>query len=335
MPMLLRIASVLVLLTTAVAQEPVDFERQVLPVLQERCFRCHRAVDDRGRVRKPKGELRLDGVDWIAKGGELGEVLVPGDPDESSLYARVVLPDDHDDKMPAKGKPTTPEENELLRAWIAEGAEFGSWVGEPGPGDSDELAEEIHRPAAVALLDQLADGKRPLASRVLEQAAAAGRVRIESVQPGSPLLRVEFFGREGEVDDAAVAALKPLRTHVAHLSLARTVITDRALDVVGSMPLLVRLDLRRTAVTDRGLAALSDLSELRSLNLYGTAVTDRGLEALEGLSNLEALYLFETEVTDRGVAELAVKLPEVRIHYLVQLPESREREPDARRRRGD
>ena len=307
--------------TTVAAQGPVAFEQQVLPLLEEHCFRCHQGVDDRGRERRPKGGLRLDGAEWIRRGGDGGPVLVPGAPDRSSLYRRVILPDDHDDKMPARGQRTSAEDNELLRRWIAAGAEFGDWSGQPGPAESPEAEPAAARPAGVTVLLESARGVAPLPARVIDEVGRDERVRIEPVLPGSPLLRVHFAGREAAVDDAVVSALRPLRDHIAHLDLARTRISDLGLDEVGRMTRLVRLDLRRTSVTDAGMSALSDLRQLRYLNLYGTAVGDRGAVSLEGLAGLRSLYLWDTQVTDDGVERLRAKLPSARIRHRMELPD--------------
>lgn len=319
-----RVVLPAVLLTSAAAaQQSVRFERDVLPVLEQRCFRCHRGVDGKGRKRVPKGGLRLDGSAWILRGGDLGPALVPGDPGQSSLYQRIVLPDDDDEKMPAKGKPTTPEENELLRAWIAQGADFGGWVGQPGPAAEAEAAP-ARLPQRVAEWARLAEGVRPLPPEMLEKVAE--RAEVTPVVPGSPLLRVAF---RGEASDRDVAALAPLAEHVAHLDLGRTQVTDVALGAVGRMPRLAHLDLRRTAITDAGLEELSGLGELRYLNLYGTVVTDRGMAALHGLEALQAVYLWGTRVTDAGVEALRQALPRARVQHVMALPGS-----GAPRRRG-
>lgn len=94
---------------------------------------CHRETykdPERGRTRKPKGDLRMDTPEEILKAGESEKVAVtPGKPDESEALARVLLPEDSDDFMPPKGDPLTKEEVELLRKWIGEGAKFGAWKG--------------------------------------------------------------------------------------------------------------------------------------------------------------------------------------------------------------
>ena len=57
------------------------------------------------------------------KGAGDDAIVVPGKPDESTLYTRVVLPADHDDRMPPKGAPLTKAQTDLIKLWIASGAE--------------------------------------------------------------------------------------------------------------------------------------------------------------------------------------------------------------------
>lgn len=101
----------------------VSFEKDVLPVLERSCAECHSAKEN-------FSNLRLDTAEAILKGGDLGKVLEPGNPDESSLYLRVALPQDDLDFMPVEGDPLTEDEVETLRQWIEQGADFGGWTGE-------------------------------------------------------------------------------------------------------------------------------------------------------------------------------------------------------------
>jgi mono/diheme cytochrome c family protein len=99
---------------------PVDFARDVRPILADNCFQCH-GPDDAER----QAELRLDvweGPDDI-RGAE--DIVVAREPDESELIARITS-DDPDTRMPPadSGKTLTPEQIETLRAWVAQGAEY-------------------------------------------------------------------------------------------------------------------------------------------------------------------------------------------------------------------
>ena len=99
----------------------IEFNRDIRPILTENCFSCH-GVDSASR----KAGLRLDRFeDAIAplKGGQ--RAIVPGKLEESEVIARIMT-DDEDDIMPPpkSHKVLKPAEKELLKRWIAEGAQY-------------------------------------------------------------------------------------------------------------------------------------------------------------------------------------------------------------------
>ena len=96
------------------AAEPVNFVRDVGPIFERRCLRCH-------STEKAEGELSFSSRADFLRGGETGAVVVAGKPDESLLIEVV---SGNPPKMPAKGSPLTKVEVERLRAWIAAGAEW-------------------------------------------------------------------------------------------------------------------------------------------------------------------------------------------------------------------
>jgi hypothetical protein len=96
------------------ADGPVDYTRDIKPLLQERCFACHGAL-------KQNAKLRLDSGELIRKGGSSGKAVVPGKAAESVLLERVSDPDE-DTRMPPEGQPLTPDQIKTLRAWIDQGA---------------------------------------------------------------------------------------------------------------------------------------------------------------------------------------------------------------------
>lgn len=95
--------------------EPVSFAEQVRPLLSGKCFQCH-GNDAASR----KAGLRLDVAD---PGPESPKVIEPGDPAASELLKRITAADP-EDRMPppAHGEALTPDEIDVIRAWIAEGA---------------------------------------------------------------------------------------------------------------------------------------------------------------------------------------------------------------------
>jgi len=120
--------------STASAQDAVDFEKQILPILKESCFKCHvKEHEEDGKVKKPKGGLRLDGAAVIMKGGKEypEENVVAGKPDASWLLKTMALPDSDDLAMPPEGKGDriSAENQALIKKWIESGASFGAWKG--------------------------------------------------------------------------------------------------------------------------------------------------------------------------------------------------------------
>lgn len=103
--------------------EPIDFDRHVLPILNDRCDSCHHAPFDRsGRLVNPKASLRFDSYQQVMKGNLDGPVVVANDLEGSSLYTVLKLPEDDDLFMPPKGGPMSAERIDIIKRWIEEGA---------------------------------------------------------------------------------------------------------------------------------------------------------------------------------------------------------------------
>ncbi|HZW32427.1 MAG TPA: PSD1 and planctomycete cytochrome C domain-containing protein [Isosphaeraceae bacterium] len=108
------LAGGLLLAGSPAAGEPVDYLRQVKPILKQRCYACHGAM-------KQKAGLRLDTGTAIRRGGDSGPAIEPGHAEESLLLERVTE-SDPTMRMPPEGAPLTSEQIALLRAWIVQGA---------------------------------------------------------------------------------------------------------------------------------------------------------------------------------------------------------------------
>lgn len=107
----------------------IDFVKDIWPIMKRSCIKCHKEpYMKNGKLRKPKAELILINKKGILKGSEDGKVIVAGKPDKSSFYKRIILPEDDDDIMPAKGDPLSKDETALIKNWILQGAKFGKWV---------------------------------------------------------------------------------------------------------------------------------------------------------------------------------------------------------------
>ncbi|MCA9034977.1 MAG: PSD1 domain-containing protein [Planctomycetaceae bacterium] len=118
------ISAFVVLLISALAvpagafQPPVDFNRDIRPILSDKCLTCH-GPDEATR----EGNLRLD--DGTRFSGGEGSVIVPGKSAESELYQRISATDP-DIAMPPRefNKQLNDQQKELIRRWIDQGGEW-------------------------------------------------------------------------------------------------------------------------------------------------------------------------------------------------------------------
>jgi len=300
------------LATTALtASAKVDFAKDVFPILERQCFECHNAE-------KQKGELRLDTRELMLKGGDTGAAFVPGKGAESLLVQRVMLPRDDDDAMPPKGDGLTKAQQDLLKQWIDEGADWPAGVvvaekktDDLGPGPKPSSAEL----KAVAELAKLGIQVREVANNVNWRYA---NLRVAGT----------------EFDSKAFTLLGQVQ-NLLDLNLSNVKLKDADLKAIGGLKLLQRLNLSGSTVTDAGLAHLGGLGALTYLNLFNTQVTDAGLKSLAGLKNLKNIYLFETKATEAGVAALKKSLPQAKIDTGWDMKELAKIEAEIKQREAD
>ncbi|MEO6848345.1 MAG: c-type cytochrome domain-containing protein [Chthoniobacterales bacterium] len=92
----------------------LTFTKNIRPIFEASCFRCH------GSERQ-KDRLRLDSLHAVLKGSKEGPVVVPGESAKSSLVIAVSQLD-HDSAMPPRGRALSKKQVALIRAWIDQGA---------------------------------------------------------------------------------------------------------------------------------------------------------------------------------------------------------------------
>lgn len=102
------------------ATNKIDFARDIKPIFDASCVRCHGPV-------KPKSSFRLDSRAAALKGGDDGVDILPGNSAKSPLiHYTSALVEDLEMPPTGKGDPLTPAQIGLLRAWIDQGAEWGN-----------------------------------------------------------------------------------------------------------------------------------------------------------------------------------------------------------------
>lgn len=153
-------------LSSRAAEKPVDFSREVLPILSENCFLCH-GPDAKTR----EAELRLDSF-----AGATAKAIVPGNSDDSVAIRRIYS-SDPDERMPppAAKRSLTEEQKQVLKRWVDEGAQYAKhWAFTP----------PVRPPVPVAggarLQTDTANAAAPLRNPV--DAFVAARLAAEGLQ---------------------------------------------------------------------------------------------------------------------------------------------------------
>jgi hypothetical protein len=113
----------------------VEFEKDVFPLLEGRCGRCHMGGE-------AKGGLAMD-KDKIGREIGKGKAIVPGESSKSDLVKLISLPEGDGDRMPPKGAPLGEREIQVIKEWIDAGAALegeGAMVAEKEPAAAPKEA---------------------------------------------------------------------------------------------------------------------------------------------------------------------------------------------------
>ncbi|MGC4003973.1 MAG: DUF1549 domain-containing protein [Pirellulales bacterium] len=157
-------------------QPPVDYRKEIQPLLARKCYACH------GPGTAESG-LRFDRADGaLGKAADSGEIAIaPKNPAGSEVIRRVTSTDDEARMPPKSHKPLTPAEVDLLKRWIAEGAAWnGHWAFDP-----------VKEPAIPATKN--ADwAKNPIDAFVLAKLEAAGLKPNPAADKATWLRRATF-----------------------------------------------------------------------------------------------------------------------------------------------
>jgi hypothetical protein len=156
------LALVLGVAPASAADAPILYNRDIRPILAENCFACH-GPDSASR----KASLRLDRRDDAIK----AKAIVPGKPEDSELVQRIHGQDGKAIMPPPKSKKTlTAAQKELLKKWIAAGAEYqphwafmpvAKTIAVPQPKDAQHW---VRNPIDAFVLDRLErEGLKPAA----------------------------------------------------------------------------------------------------------------------------------------------------------------------------
>src|SRR6188508_208984 len=285
-------------------QEANAYADIIQPIFESKCYGCHNKS-------KKKGKLRLDEPEFILKGGKDGEVIKPGNADESDMMKRLLLPRNEEDHMPPKEKPQL-KDNEiaLIHWWIATGATFDKKT-------KDLEQPEKIKPILISLQKEVKKILPDVPQAMIEKADEKALQKIKDsgiivfpVARNSNYLTVNFVTVD-PITYNDIALLLNIKKQLVWLNLGQKKIPDSLLGLIAQLTNLTRLQLDNTPITDKGLVSLQSLVNLQYLNLVGTKVTAQGVVQLKALPKLQALYLYKTFISSSDWSVLKNNFPKV------------------------
>jgi len=285
-------------------QEANVYADIVQPIFERKCYSCH-------NKNKKKGKLRLDEPAFILKGGKDGEVIKPGNAEESDMMKRLLLPRNDEDHMPPKEKPQL-KDNEiaLIHWWIATGATFDKKT-------KDLEQPEKIKPVLLALQKEEKKVLPDLPQTPVEQADEKAIQKLKDrgiivfpVARNSNYLKVNFITVDS-ITSNDISLLLGIKKQLVWLNLGYKKIHDSLLVPIAQLTNLTRLQLDNTPITDKGLVPFQSLVNLQYLNLVGTKVTAQGMLQLKSLPKLQAIYLYKTFISSSDWPLLKSNFPKV------------------------
>jgi uncharacterized membrane protein len=301
---------------TSVAAKPDSamllYDDLLQPVLQAKCLSCHNDA-------RAKGEYSMTSLQNMMKGGESGKAgLVPGYADSSEMYRRLLLPEDDDDRMPPKGKtPMTAAETELVRYWIAAGANAGTYV--------KDIKKDATISAAVAAVEpelkkykrrqEIAKHRSVQLKRSLDTLARQLNVSIsrDTTADEDDLYVLTMKFPPARFSGDQMRELAPFGDVFSKLSLVSSGVEDEGLYHIAQMPNVKALYLQKTNIKGSGIVHLQGMTSLEVLNLSYTGVDDKAALDLLKIPNLREVYLFQTRTSPDVIKALQAYKPSLRI----------------------
>ncbi len=296
-------------------EEMVLFDDVVMAFIDVKCRSCH-------NQNKMKGGYDMTSYDLLMAGGESQRMgVIAGAPDVSELVKRVLLPADHEDRMPPKGKtPLTESEIEILTGWIKQGASPNQKVGEIK--DSILIDNiEAYLPELTAHLVKQHQTEQELEKIETKLHALATEIglevkRYEGEEGREPFFSISMTFPPAQITDESLKQLSPYYAYFRKVSIVGSEISDDGLYLVSKMKNLKELYLQKTKISSEGLAYLTKLPELEMINLSYTNIDDPSIIQLASFPSLAKVYLLGNDLSDQVVQ--ATKKANPRIQLLLE-----------------
>lgn len=286
-----------------IPDNPLVYGDVVARILDNNCISCH-------NPNKQKGELLMNELGGLLKGGESGNTLVPGNPEESEMVRRLHLPMADEEHMPPEGeRPLSKNEIGILERWIALGA-----------SDTLRLNHLSNNEPLAALIKEMMEpdpmerwAGLPVVADSTIKRLSSDYLTIGRIAGSANALHVNMY-KPPTYDPELISGLAPISANIVQMDLSGLPLGEKEMGLVATCNNLEWLEIDRTPVTDKQLDALRHLSKMHTLKVYDTGIGDASVDVFKKLKNLKSLYVWKTKITESALEELKTDAPGLSIN---------------------
>jgi hypothetical protein len=276
-----------------IPDNPLIYQHVVGRIIDDNCVSCH-------NPNKRKGQLLMISLEEIMKGGEVGNTIIPFDPEASELIRRLHLPMEDEEHMPPEGKkPLDDNEIQILERWIALGASDTLRLNHLD--DNEPLVALVKGLMVPDPMEKWKDLPKVADSTI--QNLSSDYLTIDRIANNSNALSVAAY-LPPVYDSKYILNLNRVAQNIVELNLSGLPIGTEEMGLVSRCTNLEWLELDGTPITDQEIDTLKNLTKLRLLKIYQTSIGDTGINTLQELPNLRKLYLWETNASSKALSDL-------------------------------
>ncbi|MEM7379635.1 MAG: c-type cytochrome domain-containing protein [Bacteroidota bacterium] len=286
-----------------IPENPILYTHIVQPILENNCVQCH-------NPNKQKGGLLMTDISALLKGGESGNTLIPGDPEQSEMIRRLHLPSEDEEHMPPEGeRPLQANEIRILERWIALGASDTTRLEHLEPSEPlTQLIRELMQPDPLKKWETLpvvADSTlNRLSSDYLSLIRMAGTTNALKVNAYMP----------PEYSAQILLDLMPIRENIVELDLSGLPLGQDEMSFAANCPNLEWLEIDKTPISDVEIDTLRNLQKIQLLKVFETEIGDKSIDLFRGWKALKSLYVWDTEISQSVLEEFKSENPGILIN---------------------
>jgi len=275
----------------ALKKDGTVYQDLIMPILTQKCISCHNNS-------KSKGGLKMHDFSHLMKGGKSGLVVMSGNPDESEMVKRVLLPLTDEHHMPPKGRSQLTEaELAVIQYWIKNGADKTFPVSNIPKEDAiNQFISLVSSQVDIAVPELPA--QKPVDAAILQSLASKGVVMIP-LDAKKNLYKANFT----EANPETIAEIKKIGPNILTLLIQDKKLTNEWTNALANLTNIQSISLTSCTFPSNTHLKFDQLKTLKKLNLTSTQSDDITTFRMQLPSSITQVYLYNSNLKNYFLRE--------------------------------